>query len=178
VDQAERAGHTPTASRCAAAVADALHAASLTRAGAQAVVVEVHAGGEHRCRLDSSEEDAHLFAETLDDLLAPVGTPRYVVSRSTFTGRPQLPDRVRLRTPRAAVAALAALVPDGVVWHQVPDMLGVNAERAACLLAAWRHWVGDGQVLFTGSPAGAGALAAAQGTDPFSATTVLRRHWR
>ena len=178
VEQAERAGRTPTVGQCAAAVADALAAAHLTRTGAEAVVVEVHPGGEHRCRLDSTEEDAQVFAAALDDLLAPMGTPRYVVSRATFTRRPRLAQRPRVRTPEAAVDALRALAPDGVVWHRVPDVLGVNAERASCLLAAWRRWVSDGEILFTGSPAGAGVLAAQQGSDPFDATTVLRRHWR
>jgi superfamily II DNA or RNA helicase len=177
-EQAARAGHTPTVAQCAAAVADALEAAHLTRVGSASVVVEVHPGGEYRCRLDAAEEDAHLFAVALDELLAPMATPRYVLSRATFTGRPRLGDDVRLRTPDDAVAALRALEPDGVVWHQVPEMLGVNADRARCLLTAWRHWVGDGEILFTGSPAGAGVLAAQQGSDPFAATTVMRRHWR
>ncbi len=177
-DQAQRAGHTPTVAQCAAAVAEALQAAHLTQAGAEAVVVEVHSGGEHRCRLDSSEEDAHAFTATLDELLAPMATPRYVLSRHTFTGRPRLGEDVRLRTPDDAVAALRGLEPDGVVWHQVPDLLGANAERARALLAAWRRWVGDGEILYTGSPAGAGVLAAHRGSDPFAATTVVRRHWR
>ncbi len=177
-EHAARAAHTPTVGQCAAAVADALAAAHLTRAGAEAVVVEVHPGGEYRCRLDGPEEDAHVFAVALDELLAPMGTPRYVLSRSTFLDRPEVPAGVRLRTPEDAVAALRGLRPDGVVWHQVPEMLGANAGRAGCLLDAWRRWVGDGEILFTGSPAGAGVLAAQQGSDPFAATTVMRRHWR
>lgn len=179
-EQAERAGATPSVAQVAAAVADALLAAHLVRSGHDAVVVEVHPGGEHRVRLDSTEEDAHVFATALDEVLAPMATPRYVLSRHTFTGRPALPDRrdLRLRRPDDAVAALAALRPDGVVWHQVPEALGVNAGRAECLRAAWRHWVGPGELLYTGSPAGAGVLAAQQGSDPFAATTVVRRHWR
>src|SRR5690606_36137312 len=48
------ASSTPSLTQVAGAVADALCAAGLTSLGADGVVVEVHPGGEHRCRLDSS----------------------------------------------------------------------------------------------------------------------------
>lgn len=47
----------------------------------------------------------------------------------------------------------------------------------AAFHAARRRWVGDGSLLCTGSPEGAGVLAAQSGADPFDATTILRRHW-
>ena len=66
---------------------------------------------------------------------------------------------------------------DGVVYHAVPTVLGVNAERAAAYAKAWDHWVGGGEPVYTGSPEGQGILAANQGTDPFDASTVMRRQW-
>ena len=54
---------------------------------------------------------------------------------------------------------------------------GVNAERAAAYAKAWDHWVGGGEPVYTGSPEGQGILAAQQGTDPFAASTVMRRQW-
>ena len=67
--------------------------------------------------------------------------------------------------------------PDGEVWHAVPSVLGANAERAAAYGKAWDHWIGGGEPVYTGSPEGQGILAAQQGTDPFAASTVMRRQW-
>jgi hypothetical protein len=86
-------------------------------------------------------------------------------------------DGVRLRRRADALAALRGVRPDGEVWHPVPTVLGVNANKAGAYRRAWTRWIGDGRLLFTGSPEGAGVLAAQQGADPFAATTVLRRHW-
>ena len=161
--------------RVAATVADALCAAGLTAAGSGAVVVEVHPGGEYRCRLEGAPAEAELFAAALDDVLAPMGTPRYVMSRYTMTT--PLPPMRTLRTRRAAMKALRHACPQTTAWHQVPTVLGVNGARAAAFATAWRRWVGDGDLLFTGSAEGAGVLAAQQGSDPFDATAVMRRHW-
>ena len=74
-------------------------------------------------------------------------------------------------------AGFGRISSDGVVWHAVPTVLGVNAERAAAYAKAWDHWVGGGDPVYTGSPEGQGILAANQGTDPFEASTVMRRQW-
>jgi hypothetical protein len=78
---------------------------------------------------------------------------------------------------RSLWAGFGRLRPDGVVWHAVPSVLGLNAERAAAYAKAWDHWVGGGDPVYTGSPEGQGILAAQQGTDPFAASTVMRRQW-
>jgi superfamily II DNA or RNA helicase len=174
-DQVALAAAVPSVGRVAAAVADALCAAELTAAGSGAVVVEVHPGGEHRCRLEGPPAEAELFAVALDEALAPMGIPRYVMSRYTLTST--LPPRRTLRTRRAALKALRHVLPETTAWHQVPTVLGVNGARAAAFANAWRRWVGDGDLLFTGSAEGAGVLAAQQGSDPFDATTVMRHHW-
>ena len=75
-------------------------------------------------------------------------------------------------------AALGGPVtPDGEVWHPVPTVLGVRAERATAYAAAFDRWVGGGPPVWTGSAEGAGVLAAQRGTDPFDVATVMRRHW-
>lgn len=177
LDQASRAARPASVGQVAAAVADALCSAGLAGAGSGSVAIEVHPGGEHRCRLDASEADAQLFASALDEALAPISTPRYVVSRHTMTDPPRLPDGTRLRTRPAAMTALTRLGPDAVAWHPVPGVLATNATRAHAYVDAWTHWVGNGRLLFTQSPEGAGVLAAQQGADPFDVTTVMRRHW-
>ena len=53
----------------------------------------------------------------------------------------------------------------------------MNADRATAYAKAWDHWVGGGDPVYTGSPEGQGILAAQQGTDPFAASTVMRRQW-
>jgi len=78
---------------------------------------------------------------------------------------------------RSLWAGFGRLKADGVVWHAVPTVLGVNAERAAAYATAWDHWVGGGDPVYTGSPEGQGILAAQQATDPFAASTVMRRQW-
>jgi hypothetical protein len=143
-------------------------------------VVEPHPSGEYRCRLDGADEPSSwLFAGSLEQLLAPLAAPRYVVARFVL-GADDVPEVGVWATlgGRAAVRrAIARARPSGVVWHPVPTVLGVNASRAGAFAAAWDRWVGPTQLLYTGSPEGAGVLAAQQGSDPFAATTVIRRHW-
>jgi hypothetical protein len=59
----------------------------------------------------------------------------------------------------------------------VPTVLGAHADLAAAYSRAWEHWVGGGAAVWTGSPEGAGVLAAQQGSDPFDVVTVMRRQW-
>lgn len=163
----------PPLEAVAAAVADGLAAAGLTSVGASALAVDVHPGGEYRFRLVGSEDDAEVFAVAFDEAIGPVGVPRYLVSRYTDA---QLPDRP-IRTRRGARSALLAARAAGEAWHPVPTVLGRNATNAGHYLDAWRRWVGDGRLLGTAKPEGAGIVAAVSGEDPFAATTVMRRHW-
>ncbi|SEB60109.1 Type III restriction enzyme, res subunit [Nocardioides exalbidus] len=166
---------TPPLEAVAAAVADALVAAGLTGVGAPALAADVHPGGEYRFRLVGSEADAEVFATAFDEAIAPVGAPRYLVSRWT-SARLHAPGR-RIRTRAGARRALAAAGATGEVWHPVPTVLGRNATSAGHYLETWRTWVGEGRLLATARPEGAGIMAAVSGEDPFAATTVMRRQW-
>lgn len=166
---------TPPLEAVAAAVADALAAGGLTGVGSSRLVVEVHPDGEHRFRLRGTEDDAATFATAFDEAIGPVGTPRYVVSRYVDA---------QLREPGSAVrtrarlrAALETARPAAEAWHPVPTVLGRNVALAGHYLESWRAWVGEGRLLATAKPEGAGVVAATSGEDPFDATTVLRRHW-
>ena len=99
-----------------------------------------------------------------------MASPRYAVPRWVLVGPVDNADGVR--------AALGRLRPDGEVWHTVPSVLGTTGPRAQAFARAWDHWVGGGQAVYTGSPAGAGVLATHRGSDPFDVTTVLRVQWR
>ncbi|HRD63751.1 MAG TPA: DEAD/DEAH box helicase, partial [Nocardioides sp.] len=161
----------PSVIRIASAVADGLLAAGLVRRGPDSVEVVLDQEGEYRCVLhDVDEVEAELFATALDEAVSPIMLPRYLLPRWVRTKRD-------LTWWRKAWAGFGRLRPDGVVWHAVPTVLGANAERAAAYAKAWNHWVGGGEPVYTGSPEGQGILAAQQGTDPFAASTVMRRQW-
>lgn len=165
----------PSLESVAAAVADALTAAGLTEVGASDLTIDVHPGGEYRFRLVGTEDDAATFATAFDEAIGPVAVPRYIVSRYV-DARPADPDKP-IRTQAGAYEALASARPAAEVWHPVPTVLGRNAAHAGRYLDAWRTWVGEGRLLFTGSPEGAGIAAAVSGEDPFGALTVMRRQW-
>ncbi|SFC66956.1 Type III restriction enzyme, res subunit [Nocardioides terrae] len=169
LDEARRA---PSIAQMASAVADALHAAGSTGAGADRVGVEVEPDGEYRVHLaGATEPESALFATSLEEVLAPLSSPRYVVPRWVVS------DRARGWRELARIGSRKQVPADGVVWHAVPTTLGTRAENARRFADAWDHWVGGGPALYTGSPEGAGVLAAQRGSDPFDVTTVIRRHW-
>lgn len=165
----------PPLEAVAAAVADALLVAGLTSVGAPGLSVEVHPGGEYRFRLVGTEDDAATFAVAFDEAIGPVGLPRYVVSRWT-DARLQDPD-ASLWTRRRVRDALLGARPGAEAWHPVPTVLGRNAANAEHYLRSWCAWVGEGRLLATARPEGAGVVAAVSGEDPFGAMTVMRRHW-
>lgn len=163
----------PPLEAVAAAVADALAAAGLASVGASGLAVDVHPGGEYRFRLVGTEGDAEVFAVAFDEAIGPVGAPRYLVSRFTDAA---LPAR-SIRTRRGTRAALRAARATGEAWHPVPTVLGRNATSAGHYLRSWHAWVGEGRLLATAKPEGAGIATAVSGEDPFAATTVMRRQW-
>ncbi|MCW2766269.1 MAG: hypothetical protein JWO11_2228 [Nocardioides sp.] len=170
-DVLRAAEETPSVVRIASAVADGLHASGLTCRGAESVEVVVDHEGEYRCILRAvGEAEAGIFVTALDEAVSPVLNPRYLLPRWVLS-------RKQRSWWSALRAGIGSVHPDGVVWHAVPTAMGVNADRAAAYAAAWDHWVGGGEVVYTGSPEGTGVLAAQQGTDPFAASTVMRRQW-
>ena len=175
----EAAETSPSVVRVASAVADGLLGAGLTRRGSDSVEVVFDHEGEYRCLLrDVSEVEAAVFVDALEEAVAPIALPRYLVPRYVRTRRARKGAVGRWSERWSAMwAGFGRIESDGVVWHAVPTALGVNAERATAYAQAWDHWVGGGDPVYTGSPEGQGILAANQGTDPFDASTVMRRQW-
>ena len=164
------AGAAPDLVRAACALADGLHAAGLTSVGAAAVDWHVDSSGQLRVVLEpggGGTEQSELFAAAFAEMVAPIGAPRYLVQRYVEDGV----------SVWDAVRPLSTYRPDRVVWHPVPSVLGVRAERAQAFARAWMTWVGGGPAVYTGNPTGAGILAGCRGTDPWSVTSVLRRSW-
>ncbi|MEU0316549.1 DEAD/DEAH box helicase family protein [Nocardioides sp. NPDC006273] len=160
----------PTVGAIGAAVADALKQTGQTAAGAEGLEIAVDSDGSYRLHLAGvPEEESALFAASLEEALAPIAAPRYLVSRPVV-GDLTAPERLRLGVFGRHTAS-------GEAWHAVPAALGRRAADANAFRAAWEHWVGGAALLYTGSPEGAGVLAAQRGADPFDVTAVIRRHW-
>jgi superfamily II DNA or RNA helicase len=159
----------------AMAVADALRDTGLASQGASAVQLEPQPGGGYRARLrDVPAAESAAFAAALDEVLAPLAQPRYIVPRLFL---PQ-PDG-RRAAAKLAVRRLAGRgVPATVVYHGVPAALGANRKLAQAFARAWNARIGPGEMLYAGSPEGAGILAAQRGDDPFAVTTQIRTLWR
>ncbi|MQA01456.1 MAG: DEAD/DEAH box helicase [Streptosporangiales bacterium] len=161
--------------RIAYAVADGLRDAELSPVGADGVRWNVEPDGSYQFALEGVAEDVSArFARALDDAISPIATPRYVVPRYLLD--PPTGDLTQLLDGTRLLAG--KLRPKAVVWHAVPEELGVNAGRAKAYAQAWRRWVSDGEPLYTGSPEGAGVLQAQSGADPFAVTTAMRVAWR
>ncbi|XVQ13459.1 DEAD/DEAH box helicase family protein [Spirillospora sp. CA-255316] len=163
----------PAVTALAYAVADALRETGLSRRGAEGVVVRPEPDGTYRFSLaDVDAATSRRFAVALDEVLAPMTTPRYVVPRYVVHPRPGEAGLVR------ALAWLEDRAKaDGVVYHSVPSVFGQNRRRTGAFVGAWNTWVSAGDALFTSSPEGEGVLATHRGEDPLEATTVLRVAW-
>jgi superfamily II DNA or RNA helicase len=171
-----RLATAPTAvEQLAAAVADALHAASGADRGADAVHVLPTRDGWLRCELAGVPvEQSRRFATALDELLAPLAEPRHLVGR-----RVVLPPATRRGRLALATRALLGLPGTGAVtWHAVPQWCAANQRRLRCFLDAWRTWVGPPAHITADSPEGQAVLELFRGEDPFAVSTQMRTLWR
>jgi superfamily II DNA or RNA helicase len=159
----------------ATATADALHAAGLTSRGGDAVLIETQGDGSYRARLqDVPAGESALFADALEETLSPLARPRYVIPRLIVAPPRGLGAAAQLALRRL----LTGHVPATLVYHAVPSALSPNKKLASTFEQAWNAHVSPGTILYTGSPEGAGALAAQRGDDPFALTTQIRTLWR
>ena len=153
------------------AVADGLQLAGLAPEGAEHVTIEIDHDGVYRATLTGVPvEVSALFATSLDEVLAPLGSSRYVVPRYVMTPSADLRE-----SGRAWLDGEDR--PNAVVYHAVPSVLGANARRVAAFRRAWNRWVSAGQPVYTDSPEGAGVLAAQRGQQPTAVTTLTRVAW-
>ncbi|HEX7162767.1 MAG TPA: DEAD/DEAH box helicase family protein [Trebonia sp.] len=159
----------------AAATADGLHAAGMVGRGSDAVRVEVLPDGSYRARLtDVPATESTTFANALDEVLSPLGQPRYIVPRLVVTRPPDMASGFRLAVRRLVTGH----IPAAVIYHAVPSVLGGNKKTATLFAQAWNTRVSPGELLYAGSPEGAGILTVQRGDDPFAVTTQIRTLWR
>ncbi|WP_344598445.1 DEAD/DEAH box helicase family protein [Actinomadura vinacea] len=163
----------PAVTGFAYAVADALKDTGLSRRGAEGVVVRPEPDGTYRFSLaDVDAATSRRFAVALDEVLAPMATPRYVLPRYVV-----YPRTGHERSERALRWFEDLVRADGVVYHSVPSVFGQNRKRTGAFVAAWNTWVSGGEAVFTSTPEGEGILATHRGEDPLQASTVLRVAW-
>jgi hypothetical protein len=143
--------------------------------GPDHVRLVVQPDGYYRCYLaDATVEESRRFADALDEVLAPLDAPRYIV--------PRYVDDAPL-TARHALAVLARRFVFGrtgerVVYHAVPASLAANRERVDAFARAWNRYVSPGRPLYYQNPRAQSVLEVARGADPFAVTTQMRTFWR
>ncbi len=159
----------------AAAVADALRATGGLHSDGEVHVV-MQDDGFYRCFLTgASRDESALFAECMDELLAPLLSPRYIIPRA-----------IAADTPRSPIAALALvlrassnrLISDRVVYHAVPTYLAANKSRVQAFEAAWHAHVSPGQALYHQDPKAAAIIEVERGENPFATTSQMRTLWQ
>jgi hypothetical protein len=155
-------------------VADALHAAGATSVGAQGLRIAGTVGGAVSCELDAPAAESALFAASLDELLAPLADPRWLVSRLVLPA----PATAGARRKLALARALGRPVEAAVAWHAVPGALSRTRSRVGAFESAWRTHVGAGRLVLAKDPEGAALLQLLHGEDPFALTSRVRTVWR
>jgi hypothetical protein len=159
----------------AAAVAQALRATGGVKSEGDVQVV-LQDDGYYRCYLSGATRDeSALFAESMDELLAPLASPRYIIPRC-----------VAADPPRSALGALVlglrsarrGAVGDRVVYHAVPDYLAANKSRVEAFEAAWHAHVSPGTALYSQDPRAAAIIEVQRGENPFATTSQMRTLWQ
>lgn len=165
---------TATLAEIAHVLADALHLTGGVTLGASGVRVLAGDDGWLRCELRGvPQQESELFAASLDELLAPLTEPRYLLSRLVV----QVPVARAARWRMAARRAVGLQVDAAVTWHAVPTWLARNRERAQALHQLWTARIGPSELLRAGTPEGAAVLELLRGADPFAVTSQMRTTW-
>jgi hypothetical protein len=162
----------------AAAVADGLRDAGGLRPelGRQDVRVVLQDDGYYRCYLShATREESVLFAESMDELLAPLASPRYIIGRYVASDVPAGPFGA---FGLALRFTLQHRVSNRVVYHAVPAYLAANKTRVQAFERAWQKYVSPTSALYYQDPKAAGILAVETGANPFEATSQLRTLWQ
>lgn len=137
--------------------------------GAASVAAIIDAQGQYRIVLrDVADAQASRFTDALDQLLAPVATPRYLVAR-------------HVAPPATTGAGWAVLFgahrPVARSWFPVPDEFARNKANRRAFGAAWTRWFGPGAMVPTAEPEGEAALATCAGMAAEQVHAVVRSAW-
>ncbi len=165
-----RAAPLAPVAQLAAVLADALLATGATSRGADGLVVVPRGGDAVRVELAGvPREESQALADALDELLAPLAEPTWLVSRPVVATPAAEADRRRT----ARRCALGRAVDAALAWHAVPALLAGDEAGRAALQQAWQARLGRTRLLPADSVEGREVLDLLRGTDPFG---VRARH--
>jgi superfamily II DNA or RNA helicase len=162
----------PALERLSWALADALRSIKAVSGGT--VTMAPTPDGWTRCELAGvPRAESALFAAALDELLAPLSEPKFLIGRVVIA-----PPTSRWgRTAYAARASLGLALDAAVSWHGVPSALAGSKAKRQALAEAWTRHVGPARLLAADSSEGLAVLDLFRGEDPFSVVTQLRTTW-
>jgi len=109
----------------------------------------------------------------LDELLAPIQSPRWIIPRYVPAPARNFVGGLRLLAGRLVSPRLGA----AVVYHAVPTLLGANKSRVQAFETAWNRRVSAGKALFQDDPRAQAIIHLQRGEDPFALTTQMRTLW-
>jgi superfamily II DNA or RNA helicase len=173
---ANRLGPSSSLDDLAAAVAEALVATGLVdnRLTAASVRVASQPDSYYRCYLEGANlRDSSVFATALDELLAPIQSPRWIIPRYVSAPPGNFLGGLRLLAGRLGRNRVGSTV----VYHAVPTLLGANKSRVQAFEAAWNRRVSAGKALFQEDPRAQAVIQLQRGEDPFAVTTQMRTLW-
>lgn len=176
ISAAQRLRSADTIEDLAAALVEALCAASgiETPLGPPAVRLTVQSDGYYRCSLaGAAPAESKLFAESLEELLAPLASPRYLIPRAVIPA-PRSTWQALLLLIRLRLGHLPRSL---VVYHAVPDYLAANRERVELFRRSWNRYVGRGTPLYYQDPRAQAILELHRGEDPFRFASQFRTLW-
>jgi len=172
-----RLGPSDTLGDMGRAIAEALAATGLIEAtlGPASVRVTPQPDGYYRCAIEgATEPDSARFAAALEDVVAPLWEPRWIIPRRVVVAPPTVRGAFSVATDRT----IGRVRPMVVVHHAVPDVLGTRQERVAVFGESWRRWVSPGAHPMRATDAAAlRVLDLHRGDDPFQVETQQRRLW-
>lgn len=131
--------------------------------------------GYYRCYVAGIDETfSQVFSAALDELLAPMAAPRYIIPRYV-SEPPSHPGEALKLGVRYLVRGRTGA---SVVYHAVPEVLARNRERVNHFESAWNQYVSAGEALFYRDDQAQAILRVQAGEDPFNVTTQMRTLWR
>ena len=159
----------------ATAVAEALRATGGVKSEGEVRVV-LQDDGFYRCYLTAaSREDSALFAQSMDELLAPLMSPRYIIPRCIGPDPPSSP----LGALALAVRTETRRGPsDRVVYQAVPTYLAANKTRVQAFETAWQQHVSPAAALYYQDPRAAAIIEVQRGENPFATVSQMRTLWQ
>jgi superfamily II DNA or RNA helicase len=135
--------------------------------------IVIQPDGYYRCYLDgASRIHSILFAESLDQVLAPIEGARYIIGRRYSDPPASAGQRLGL-----ALRCLTGRQGGRLIYHALPEYLAVRRERVRAFERAWRDYVGGTRALFYRDPEAVGIAAVAGGENPFATTSQMRTLW-